>query len=478
MNKTLALYFDDHFVIGAVEPFEGKFTLLEKNNRQKFFLYFYIDNHQIDYGESYQFDVNREDPRLIQDFYHRICQADLTFDFQGYEHNYVALLNPIVEDIQDSYEKTLGRFTDTTTGIVADSIPVNLGFSPNLTPEAVSAIKGYLESMRFSFTSEAPMATSVDELLLYTMIDRRELIPGNYAIVEGLNDDLNVSLMNVNATMKLKRIAQGAYPGYGTDPRIGVISKYIVDKANENIHILQTEKDRNREYRAKFRDSITWNEQLLKSRRPYIHVSVSLSGMPGMESKIPIQKREIDSLTKARSLQVARFVEHTLEGHANMNSLTRIIVVGDSLTNSQVLDGFYQFGKEKLMVLGNDKVIDIVKGLLIQKTASPLQDLPPEVDQVIPDRFPLKSVRVFDLEPGDKLEFAWDPNREVTAEYKGNGSFMIVSHLNSSVVTGDTFITDQITVGQRAYLRNVIRTTSGKVLGNYKSGVILSLFKS
>ncbi|MCB0853859.1 MAG: hypothetical protein KDD63_16655, partial [Bacteroidetes bacterium] len=133
--------------------------------------------------------------------------------------------------------------------------------------------------------------------------------------------------------------------------------------------------------------------------------------------------------------------------------------------------------KDKLMVMGNEKVVDVVKGLLVKKTASPLQDLPPEVDQVIPDRFPLKSVRVFDLNPGDKLEFTWDPNREVTAEYKGNGSFMIIGHSNSSVVTGDTFVTDHISVGEQAYLRNVIRTTSGKVLGNYKSGVIMTLFK-
>ena len=59
MNKTLALYFDDHFLIGAVEPFDGKFTLLEKNKRDKFYLYFYIDNHQIDYGQSYQRDPTK-----------------------------------------------------------------------------------------------------------------------------------------------------------------------------------------------------------------------------------------------------------------------------------------------------------------------------------------------------------------------------------------------------------------------------------
>ena len=477
MNKTLALYFDDHFVIGAVEPFDGKFTLLEKNNREKFFLYFYIDNHQIDYGESYQFDPNHNDPRLIKDFYERICQPELTFRFQGYEHSFVALLNPIIEDIQDSYQRVLSRFSDTSAEMVSDEIPVNLGFSPNLEESAVDTIMKYLESMRFDFRNEPFSSSSLDELLLYSMIDRREIQPGNYAIVEGINDDLNISLVNVNATMKLRQLAGGSYSGYGTDPRIGVISKYVVDKANENIHILNNQKDRDREYRLKFRDSINWNEQLIKSRRPYIHVSVSLSGMPGMESKIPIQKREIESLTKARSLQVARFVEHTLESHTDMASLTRIIIVGDSLTNSQVLDGFYQYGKDKLMVMGNEKVVDIVKGLLVKKTASPLQDLPPEVDQVIPDRFPLKSVRVFDLNPGDKLEFTWDPNREVTAEYKGNGSFMIIGHSNSSVVTGDMFVTDHISVGEQAYLRNVIRTTSGKVLGNYKSGVIMTLFK-
>ena len=35
-----------------------------------------------------------DDPRLIKDFYERISQTESSFSFQGYEHNYVALLNP------------------------------------------------------------------------------------------------------------------------------------------------------------------------------------------------------------------------------------------------------------------------------------------------------------------------------------------------------------------------------------------------
>ena len=334
--------------------------------------------------------------------------------------------------------------------------------------------------MRFE-VQEDSKTDSFDELLLHAMINRREIESGDYAIVEGLNEDLNVSLVQVNTTQAIQRLADGSYPGFGTDPRIGVISKYVVDKANESLHILHNQSHKDSEYKKKITLAHQWNEQLLKSRRPYVHVNVSLSPAPQLDSMIPIQKREIDSLTKARSLQVARYVEHTLSPHIDMQALTKIIIIGDSLINSQVLDGFYRYGKEKLKVLGNDKIVDTVKGLLVQKTTSPFQDLPPEVNEAIkeaiPDRFPLKTVRVFDLEKGDRLEFTWDPNRQVTAEYQGNGNFMIVSHLNSSVIAGDKFVTDQITVGQRAYLRNVIRTSSGKVLGNYKSGVIMTLCK-
>ena len=480
MNKTLALYFDDHFLIGAVEPFDGKFTLLEKNNREKFYLYFYIDNHQIDYGQSYQREIDNQDPKLIKDFYERICE-ETTFSFQGYEHSFVTLLNPIIEDIHDSYQKIIARLSDNPDGMnTSDEIPVKLGFSPNLHNKAVSAIQNYLADMRFEVNAESS-PDEFDQLILQAMVDRRELESGDYAIVEGLNDDLNVTLVNINPTMAIKRLTEGSYPGFGTDPRIGVISKYVVDKANENIHILHSQTEKDLEYKRKTILAHQWNEQLLKSRRPYTHVSVSLSQAPQSESKIPIQKREIDSLTKARSLQVARYVEHTLGPHIDMQALTKIIIIGDSLINSQVLDGFYRYGKDKLMVMGNEKVVDTVKGLLAQKTLSPFEDIPVEINEAIkeaiPDRFPLKTVRVFDLEPGDRLEFTWDPNREVTAEYQGNGSFMIVSHLNSSVIAGDKFVTDHITVGERAYLRNVVRTSTGKVLGNYKSGVIMTLFK-
>ena len=47
MNKKIALYFNEHFVQAAVNPFEGKFDLLRK---EAYPLYFLSYDGQVSYG--------------------------------------------------------------------------------------------------------------------------------------------------------------------------------------------------------------------------------------------------------------------------------------------------------------------------------------------------------------------------------------------------------------------------------------------
>ncbi|MEZ4775296.1 MAG: hypothetical protein R3D00_19075 [Bacteroidia bacterium] len=477
MNRTLALYFDDFCVIGAVEPFEGKFTRIEKNGRDRFSLFFYLDSGRVNYGQSYQADAEKGDDKAIGNFYERVT-AGGNLDFFGYSRAYVELLDSIVEDIRESYLRILSSMSDAGEELsTSDLIPIKVGFSPNISFKAKETILEYLEQRSFErdITSVIP---SFSHLILSHKINRRELeTPGVFAVVEGLNEDLNVSLTQVLSASNLQTLTHQSYPGFGTDPRVGVITKFVVDKADESLHVLHTQADKESEYRKKTRLAAEWNEQLLKSRRPFISVRLTLSPAPNSDLNVSLIQREIDNLTMIRSQQVARYAEHSITPHLPMADLKGIIIFGDSLKNTQVLEGFYRFGKEKLIVYGDDQIFDALKGLLadIKEPEPVVASNPQPTPSSGPRTFSIQSVRVADLKTGDRVEFTWEPGRLVVAEHLGNGSFRIVYHENSSIITGDTFIADKFGVGEKAFLKNVIRPSSGKVLGNYNSGFVKSL---
>lgn len=479
MNRTLALYFDDFCVIGAVEPFEGKFTRIEKNGKDRFSLFFYLDNGQVNYGQAYQADAEKGDAKAIGNFYERVAQGG-NLDFFGYSRAYVELLDSVMADLRESYLRILATMSDSGEELsVSDVIPLRVGFSPNIPAQAKPAILEYLQKGAFERDITAPIP-SFAQLILTHKIDRRDLkIPGVYAVVEGLNDDLNVSLIQVLSAHNLQTLTHNAYPGFGSDPRVGVIAKFVVDKADESIHVLHTQVDKESEYRKKTRLAAEWNEQLLKSRRPFIAIQLTLSPAPNSDLTVSLTQKEIDNLTMIRSKQVSIFAEHSITPHLPMADLNGIIIFGDSLKNSQVLDGFYQFGKEKLLVYGDDQIYDTLKALLADTDEpEPVVIATQQQTQTQssgPKTISIQNVRTADLKSGDRVEFTWDPGRMVVAEYQGNGSFRIVYHENSSIITGDTFVADKFVVGEKAFLKNVIRPASGKVLGNYNSGSVKSL---
>ena len=478
MNKTLALYFDDQFVIGAVEPYEGKFTRITKGDRDRFYLNFYFHEGRIDYGKSYQVDVEKGDHRAVGDIYEKIASGT-NYHFSGYDREYVSLLDPIIDDMREGYVKVLSSMADSNEFIsVSEKIPVIAGFSPNIEEEAKTRIIAWLGEKNFETEDlDEDKILSFSHLIIQHKTSQRSInSPGVFALVEGLNADLNVSLVDIDVQSKMRIVTHATYPGFGTDPRVGVIARFVVDKANESIHLLHTQKDKEGEYRRKLRLAAEWNHQLIRSRRPFIYLKVALSPAPRSEISVSVQKKEIDGLTMIRSQQVARYAEHTISQHLPMADLTGIIIFGDSLKNSQVLDGFYRFGKEKLIVHGDDQIFDTLKGLFSQR-----DEVETLVDAIISGAdvrnqpTHLQVVKTIELMPGDRIEFTWEPNRKVMAEFQGNGTFRIKQHEHSSIITGDTFLTDQIQLGQRAFLKNVVRPSSGQVLGNYQSGVIKSL---
>lgn len=79
-----------------------------------------------------------------------------------------------------------------------------------------------------------------------------------------------------------------------------------------------------------------------------------------------------------------------------------------------------------------------------------------------------ESIKTEDLTPGDLLRITWMPNRELTLKYLGKNQFQVVSSINSSVKTGDTFFCSSFTKGRCLYVDNLL--SDGKVSESYAMG--------
>ena len=468
MNNTLALYFDDECIMAAIQPFEGKLSVIKKHGMKRFFLYFLIDGSAVHYGENYRLDYLENKPDTYGDIYDHIQHPDRTFSQHGYKQPYTALLDKVLEDIKALYFHRLNELLAVPVS-TTNPIPIAVAFSDNIPVNARKVLIGHLVQSGYIYQSQGSLP-ALPELIVRKLIKTKQIprFTNQYGVAEALNRNLNISLVDIGATGILKRSRFDSYPGFGTDPRIEVIAKYVVDEINSSWNFLNTHEEKEKEYQRQFEEAKKWNNKLTRSIRPYVDVTASLSVAPNSPTVITINKGTIDELTRLHSLEISRLFERTVK--EEIEDLANIITIGSTLHNSQVMHGFDRFGKDRRIQLPDDFVFEAMGELLIEQNG---QHEKPQVKQKAEIQA-VEIVKVENLLAGQKIAFSWKKNRLVVAEYLGNYKFRIIQHEESKVITDDTFVLDQIAIGKPVILREVYRPSLGKKLGVYNSGAAIT----
>lgn len=65
-------------------------------------------------------------------------------------------------------------------------------------------------------------------------------------------------------------------------------------------------------------------------------------------------------------------------------------------------------------------------------------------------------IRSEELKVGQKLQLAWQPDRECMLEYLGNNSFVVLHSENAKLQTGDRFCTSEFILGQPLVATDVV----------------------
>ena len=74
------------------------------------------------------------------------------------------------------------------------------------------------------------------------------------------------------------------------------------------------------------------------------------------------------------------------------------------------------------------------------------------------------------LETGDHVEIAYQPDRTITFEYEGDDRFLVTQSINSQLQPDDEVVIRQFAIGFPLLADNVVR--NGKSLGSYTAGKI------
>lgn len=67
-----------------------------------------------------------------------------------------------------------------------------------------------------------------------------------------------------------------------------------------------------------------------------------------------------------------------------------------------------------------------------------------------------EGIQTADLQAGDKVVVAWQPNRQCTFRYLGDNQFVVDSSKNAKLQQGTTFSAVRFMIGQPMYLDNII----------------------
>lgn len=67
-----------------------------------------------------------------------------------------------------------------------------------------------------------------------------------------------------------------------------------------------------------------------------------------------------------------------------------------------------------------------------------------------------EGIQTADLQAGDKVAVAWQPNRQCTFRYLGDNQFVVENSKNAKLQQGTTFSAARFMIGQPMYLDNII----------------------
>lgn len=354
--KSLALYIDKWYIIGAVCT-DGNIRLVNlPNHEDRIWLYFFedTDNDTISYGKGYKAQFFNNENHYYGDVFAQISSIDATFSL--FKHS-----QPM-----SSIFKTAKIFDDLRNDFGVSSkevIPTFLSFSTDVSADARLIFRRELSDANFKIEEHV---ARIEHLALEFAAKKMSYNEeGFYLILNACNENLHYSLYKRSENLFV-RIQENKLVGMGTDLRGRCLIEYVIDQINRSERSLQTTDEREKEY---LRASQFVDEWLMKLSNARTFIPVPLSGItlsndPHKEFRLSVLSSEINQRTEVivKNIvdNIVKFVKESNVSHEQING---IIFLGSTFTNNQFSNEFlnhYNLSEDRIISFKDSDLCSLV----------------------------------------------------------------------------------------------------------------------
>lgn len=324
--KSLALYVDKWYLIGAV-CVDGVPRLIRLPNREdRFWLYFYEDiaNDQIIYGKDNQSHYRDKELHYYGDIFSKLADPRQYFTIYGRQRELRDIFE--VSGIFNHIKKEMDMDKDITTFV---------SFSPDITDVARKAFLDILAEN--GFVVKESVARIGHLALEYGCRHGYFRESGDYLVLDACNENLHYSVFKHEGNY-FNRLAESVLLGMGTDQRGRALIETVVESVNNRLHFLSSQAEINDECLRMCQFVDDWLLRLAnaKSGIPISIPNVFFSGHKANACSVSIVKKKIDDRTSVIVDDIIRVISEFIRRlNIRIDEIKGILFLGNTFTNAQ-----------------------------------------------------------------------------------------------------------------------------------------------
>lgn len=342
--KSLALYIDKWYIVGAV-CIDGMIRPLRMpNHEDRIWLYFREDitNDEISYSKGFQIKYRNKENHYYGDVFSQITSSSATFTMFKHPQPMRGIF------------KSAKIFDDLRANMEEDGdIDTFVSFSMDISPAARSLFLD--EFSGAGFVVRESVARIEHLALEYVTRKSGTTDDGYYLVLNACNENLRYSLYQKSEEIFVRK-SEDMLVGYGTDVRSRALIEHVVDSINNTEHFLKDKSELEAEYLRMTQYVDDWLVKL-SNARPAIPVQITgitLSNDSYKDYAVRVQRVKIDNHTEVivKSIVdvITKFIKESGVSHEQFKG---VLFLGNTFTNLQFhkeLCGHYNLPDNRIIL--------------------------------------------------------------------------------------------------------------------------------
>ena len=324
--KTLALYIEKWYIIGAVCTDGVPRPMSLPNQEDRIWLYFFEDefNDNVVYGKANQCHFMNKENHYYGDVFSKIIDPRVFFSRYGRK-----------ESLRRIFEVS-GLFSDIKAVLEKDTeIETYVSFSIDIPIEAQLEFLIILKEQGFVVKESV---ARIDHLCLEKARQNGSISEeGHYIVLNACNENLHYSLYRLTEKVFVRE-GEECLLGMGSDLRGRALLEAVVNKVNKRQRFLQNNNEIEAEYLRLGQFMDPWINRLNRAGniKPFVIPNVTFSNAPFVETSVSLMKKEVDERTNVIVNDIMRAIaDFVYVMNVPYEEIKGILFLGNTFSNSQ-----------------------------------------------------------------------------------------------------------------------------------------------